>query len=350
MNIENVFSVNRYEEFASNISAEIITIGYSEKNLPIKVLKKGTGKIKILFVARIHGNEPAPTQALLEFFNEIPPTEIELYGIFLANPDGATLYERLWIDNSEAHWTNNFNEARLNANGIDINRDWLDLSQKETQAIQKFIISLRPDFVVDQHEYYWSDKGYPPKVPTDDEDGFMSTMTDAPFFGVDHYVSELSEKAMYHLINKLENEFNWKIKPRHFTGKSNNEYENPSFLGIYLALRGIPKLLVETWGVACSTLLLNKRILFHKKALIHLVDWFENNKNLFANKSESIVSLEFCLKDKPQSKVNEFIKKLELHNIVFSLNSQKILTTKSFSMELGFIRTIYFITFNMESK
>lgn len=349
MNHEQIFSMKRYDDFAHTIGAEILTIGHSEKGRPIKVLKKGSGKLKILFIARIHGNEPATTEAMLEFFNENNFSNIELYGIFLANPDGAALYEESFLKHPEPYWENNFNDARLNANGVDINRDWFDLSQKETQAIQKFIAKLQPDFLTDFHEYYWSDKGYPPKHPTDDQDGFMSTMTDSPFFGTDEYVKTMSEQAMNCLMSKLEKEYNWKIKPRHFVGEAHDQFENPIFLGIYIALRGIPKLLVETWGVACSTLLLDKRISFHKRAMKYLVDWIEENQSKFLPKQKSLTSLKFDLGNTDQNKIITLAQKLDLHGINYQLSKNNI-TVQCSPLEIGFIKTIYYIIFEKENK
>jgi hypothetical protein len=346
---DQVFSIKRYSELASKVGATIITIGHSAQNRPINVLKKGSGKLKVLFVTRIHGNEPATTEALLEFFEENSFDNIELYGIYLANPDGAALYEDLWSKNTEAFWQNNFNDARLNANQMDINRDWLELSQKETQAIQKFILTLRPDFAADFHEYYWSDKGYPPKYPTDDKDGFLATMTDAPFFGADNYVKDLSEQTMNYLINKLENDFEWKIKTRHFIGEPQNTYSNPTFLGVYLALRGIPKLLVETWGVACSTLLLDKRIAFHKKAMRYLIEWIDINQSKFYSKPESLEKIEYHFEDTDQYKINAFKYKLDLHGIKYEMKNNENIIIYCSSLEIGFINTIHYLIYKREN-
>ncbi len=349
MDTKNVFSLEQYNRFADKINADITTIGYSENNRPIRVLKKGSGKLKVLFIARIHGNEPATTQALLEFINENSFEDLELHGIFLSNPDGAALYEKLWLSNSEPHWSNNFNDARLNANKVDINRDWLVLSQQETKAIQKFILELKPDFAVDFHEYYWSDKGYPPKYPYEDVDGFMATMTDAPFFGTHPYTKELSEQAMNSLIPKLEKEFEWKIKPRHFIGEPKNEYTPPTFLGVYLALRGIPKLLIETWGVACSTLLLDKRIAFHKKAMTLTTDWIINNQTKFLSKPESPILLTWDVSGQDPNKIKELEKTLDLHGIKFQMQNNKI-NINSTTLEISFVKTIYYLIFEKENN
>lgn len=341
------FSVKRYYEDSLKTGAEVLTIGYSEQNRAINVLKKGSGKIKVLFVARIHASEPATTDALLKFFKENTFDDVEAYGIFLANPDGATLYEQLWLKKPEPHWENAHVDARANSNQVDINRDWLDLSQKETRAIQKFLIELKPHFVVDHHEYYWSDKGYPPKLPTDDENGFMATMTDAPFKWIDEFVKSSSEECMYYLLKHLLKETD-SIKLRHFVGEPIGDYENPIFLGIYLALRGFPKLLVETWGVGCSTYRLEKRIEFHKKAMGYVVEWLRQNKLKILSKQETEETIQFNIKECDQNRVKNFLDKLHLHKIKYDLlNGENIIIFCS-SLEVGFIKTIYYLLIEKE--
>jgi len=341
------FSLIRYYEDSLTTGAEILTIGYSEQNRAINVLKKGSGKIKVLFVARIHASEPATTDALLKFFEENTFDDVEAYGIFLANPDGAALYERLWLKKPEPHWKNAHVDARVNSNQVDINKDWLDLSQKETQAIQKFLIELKPHFVVDHHEYYWSDEGYPPKLPTDDENGFMATMTDAPFKWIDEFVKNSSEECMYYLFKNLSKETD-NIKLRHFIGEPIGNYENPIFLGIYLALRGFPKLLVETWGVGCSTYRLEKRVEFHKKAMDYVVEWLKQNKSKILSKLETKKTIRFDIKNSDQNQVKNFLDKLHLHKIKYDLlNGENIIIFCS-SLEVGFVKTIYYLLIEKE--
>ena len=341
------FSIKRYYEDSLKTGAEILTIGYSEQNRPINVLKKGSGEIKVLFVARIHGSEPATTDALLKFFTENTFDDIEVYGIFLANPDGAALYEQLWLKKPEPYWENSHIDARANSNQVDINRDWLNLSQKETQAIQNFLIELKPHFVADHHEYYWSDKGYPPKLPTDDEDGFMATMTDAHFKWTNEFVKNISEETMNYLLEKLSKDLD-SIKLRHFLGEPIGDYENPIFLGIYLALRGFPKLLVETWGVACSTYRLEKRIEFHKKAMGYVIEWLRNNKSKILSKPETKETVQFNIKDFDQNKVKNFLDKLCLHKIKYEIFNDENIIVSCSTLEVGFIKTIYYLLIEKE--
>ena len=343
---DKIFSVESYLEQAAKTGAELKTIGFSLQKRPIVVLKKGTGKLKALFIARLHGNEPAPTQAVIDFFHDYSDEEIEAYGIFLANPDGAALYEQNWQKNRKAHWKNIFQKARLNSVEVDLNRDWMNLTQQETRIIRQFIFSLKPDLVVDHHEFYWK-KEYPPKFPTQDEDGFLATMTDSPFYLAHPYVKEISEKLMGYLIEESEREFQWKIKPRHFIGDSHDTFENPGYLGIYLALRGIPKLLVETWGVACSMLLLPKRVEFHRRAMEHVIDWMKRNESCFVEKPSNLQYLKFNLQEAERKKIEQFRQILVLHGIEFEQKGQEILIQVPL-IESGYIKTIYYFIFQKE--
>ena len=343
---DKIFSVENYLEQAVKTGAELKTIGFSQQKRPIVVLKKGTNKLKVLFIARLHGNEPAPTQAVIDFFHDYSDEGVEAYGIFLANPDLAALYEQNWQKNREPFWKNSFQKARLNSAEIDLNRDWLNLTQQETRVIHEFIFSLKPDLVVDHHEFFWKE-GYPPKFPTHDQDGFMASMTDSPFYLTHLYVKEISEKLMNYLIEELEHEFQWKIKPRHFIGDSHDTYENPGYLGIYLALRGIPKLLIETWGVACSTLLLSKRVEFHRRAMEHVIDWVKKNESCFAEKPSNLQYLKFNLQETGVEKIERFRQLLNLHGIKFEQNDQEFLIRVA-TLESGFIRTIHHFIFQKE--
>jgi len=339
---KNIFSVEGYYEAALETGAEIETIGYSVEERPIQVLKKGKGNIKILVIARLHGNEPAPTQAVLEFLKGYSDDAIEVNCLFLSNPDGAALYEKKWLENNKPHWKNNFEDARLNALKVDINRDWLDLTQKETISLQKYIFALRPNLVLDLHEFYWSDKGYPPKFPTDDEDGFLATMTDSPFYLVENSVVDISKNLMENISEKLVKDFKWETKFRHFIGdKKRDKFENPRFLGIYLALRGIPKLLIETWGVGCSTLMLDKRVKYHKNAIEYTLCFVKENRDKFEENINKISEVTFSLNELLSENKERFLMFLDKHNFQYKIERQKV-SIRCFISEIGFLKTIYY--------
>ncbi len=130
-------------------------IGFSEKNKPLIVIypdnKDGTntsnsavidGKpLKIFIMAGQHGDEDCGRKAT----NVLIPSlardfDINLSLIQLAiltdtNPDGS------------------FQNIRINANGVDLNRDHQLLNSKEIRSIHSFVRSWEPHIIIDVHNY-----------------------------------------------------------------------------------------------------------------------------------------------------------------------------------------------------
>lgn len=99
---------------------------------------------KLFVVCRQHGDEPAPTEAMLKLIRDLvldnDPgagevlSQVSFYVVLMMNPDGADA------------------NKRRNANNVDLNRDWLNLSQPETRCVSDAIKSISPDVLIDQHE------------------------------------------------------------------------------------------------------------------------------------------------------------------------------------------------------
>ncbi|MCC7495910.1 MAG: DUF2817 domain-containing protein [Fimbriimonadaceae bacterium] len=104
---------------------------------------------RILILCRQHGNEPAGTVAMMDLLRDLgngtwahPEALRKLCLILvpLVNPDGA-----------EAN-------QRHNARDVDLNRDWADRTQPETQAIERLARMWQPNVVLDLHELHWNDE------------------------------------------------------------------------------------------------------------------------------------------------------------------------------------------------
>ena len=120
-------------------------IGNSEKGIPIHKLKLGYGNKKILIWSQMHGNESTGTKAVFDFLNflvayenhDIVKTilrETQIQIIPILNPDGALAY------------------TRENANGIDLNRDAVDLKAKESKILRSVLDNFNPDFCFNLHD------------------------------------------------------------------------------------------------------------------------------------------------------------------------------------------------------
>ncbi|MGB5319563.1 M14 family metallopeptidase [Eudoraea sp.] len=118
-------------------------LGCSVENRNVYGIRLGKGQIKILIWSQMHGNESTTTKGLLDFINFLLGDDLRaknylenvtLLILPLLNPDGAEKY------------------TRVNANGIDLNRDAIDLSQPESVIIREAYNNFKPDFCFNLHD------------------------------------------------------------------------------------------------------------------------------------------------------------------------------------------------------
>jgi len=106
--------------------------------------------IRVLVLCRQHGDEPASTEAILGLIHRLAgggdPAlraalgHITLYLVPMVNPDGA-----------EA-------DTRVNGVGADLNRDWGAFRQPETRAVARAARLIRPNLVIDAHNWDGDDE------------------------------------------------------------------------------------------------------------------------------------------------------------------------------------------------
>ncbi|MGI9544846.1 MAG: M14 family metallopeptidase [Cyclobacteriaceae bacterium] len=128
-------------------------IGKSVLGRPINLLKvkNGSPEYALILIGRQHPPEvPGGTISLVSFIHTILADaelsqkfrdKFEVIVIPLLNPDGV----------DEGNW-------RSNANGIDLNRDWIQFSQPETKAVKDWVFHSNNDrrfvFGIDFHTSY----------------------------------------------------------------------------------------------------------------------------------------------------------------------------------------------------
>jgi hypothetical protein len=106
-----------------------------------RAARVGDAPAVVWVAGSVHGNEPSGTDADLRL----------LHGLALRCHD--PLLRRVAVvvwpvqnpDGHEAH-------TRVNANGFDLNRDWLTVTQPETQARLRTLLAMPPLTYADQHE------------------------------------------------------------------------------------------------------------------------------------------------------------------------------------------------------
>ena len=111
-------------------------LGKSENDLPIHLIKLGTGSKPLLFWSQMHGNESTTTKAIFDLLHLLKDSknalakkilkECTLYIVPMLNPDGAQAY------------------TRINYNKIDLNRDAQDRSQAESKIFKTLVDKVKP--------------------------------------------------------------------------------------------------------------------------------------------------------------------------------------------------------------
>ena len=129
------------ERFFNQFDADVkSTVGYTVRNRPIDLLKIGSGDYQVLMWSQMHGNESTTTKALLDFIpwflSEAQIKYQEAFTLHIIpqlNPDGSHLY------------------TRANANGVDLNRDAIHLTQPESKVLRQVYESIKPDLCLNLH-------------------------------------------------------------------------------------------------------------------------------------------------------------------------------------------------------
>lgn len=113
-------------------------IGSSVLGNDVYCLKLGNGKHRVLAWSNMHGNESTTTRAILEFLQRddlaLLLMDITLWIIPVLNPDGLNA------------------GTRENANGIDLNRDAITLSQPESVLLRAVFECLQPHYCFNMHD------------------------------------------------------------------------------------------------------------------------------------------------------------------------------------------------------
>ncbi|AWA30867.1 peptidase M14 [Flavobacterium magnum] len=124
-------------------AGHVSVLGHSVLGKNIFGFRIGQGETKILAWSQMHGNESTCTKALFDFFNFLSAeselqrkilSEYTFQFIPILNPDGAEAY------------------TRVNANGVDLNRDAQDLSQPESIVLRRVYDSFQPQYCFNMHD------------------------------------------------------------------------------------------------------------------------------------------------------------------------------------------------------
>ncbi len=197
-------------------------LGYSVENRPILVSSFGSGKRKVLLWSQMHGNESTTTRALIKLFSELTLKKSSLLNnlsikvIYQLNPDGSNSY------------------SRLNANGVDLNRDAIKRTQPESKLLISLFNVFKPHFCINLHDqrsiYAAGNTNLPALI------SFL-----APSFDESKSINEVRENAMVmigDIFKKIKPKKNWSI------GRYNDDF-NINCFGDFFMSQNTPTILLE---------------------------------------------------------------------------------------------------------
>jgi hypothetical protein len=133
---------------------EVERIGTTIQGRPIQLVKVGEPAPKsvdvaahgsvLIYICSIHGDEKSGREACMQLARDMAATQ---------DPAWERLLSRttvLFINGNPDGWVA---DTRGNANGVDINRDYMELATPEGRAIVRVIRDWKPDVLNDVHEY-----------------------------------------------------------------------------------------------------------------------------------------------------------------------------------------------------
>lgn len=134
----------KLESLLENLNKDIFKVSVAGKSVLQKNIYRvdfGTGNFKILLWSQMHGNETTTTKSVFNFLEKLSATKNTEWLQFFSftflpilNPDGAEAF------------------TRVNANGIDLNRDSVDLSQPESQLLRSVFNEVKPNLALNMHD------------------------------------------------------------------------------------------------------------------------------------------------------------------------------------------------------
>jgi protein MpaA len=132
--LASVRLTRRADEVANERSSQLL--GRSLEGRPIRAWRIGNPRSprRVLVFGCVHGNECAGMRVTQLLQNLTRPVDVDLWVVPDLNPDG---HRRVW---------------RGNARGVDLNRDFLAATQRETRIARKLVLRLKPDATVWYHQ------------------------------------------------------------------------------------------------------------------------------------------------------------------------------------------------------
>ena len=136
--------LKNYLDQLKKLGLTVNEVGRSNANREIYQVEWGKGPLKIFMWSQMHGDEPTATSALIDmlaYFQKYPKNDlvkkiaetVTIRAVPMLNPDGAEMYQR------------------RNLQGIDINRDAVDLKTPEARLLKQLRDDWHPEIGFNLH-------------------------------------------------------------------------------------------------------------------------------------------------------------------------------------------------------
>lgn len=137
-------NLQKYLDGLKKIGVKVDEVGRSYSNREIYQIEFGKGPLRVFLWSQMHGDEPTATSALIDMFTVLQKNRendwvkniektMTIRAVPMLNPDGAELY------------------LRRNFQGIDVNRDALNLKTPEAQLLKKLRDEWSPQIGFNLH-------------------------------------------------------------------------------------------------------------------------------------------------------------------------------------------------------
>lgn len=223
--------LKKYLEQLKKLGVVVNEVGRSYANREIYQVEWGTGPLKIFMWSQMHGDEPTATSALVDMFAFLQKNRstdwvkkigetITLRAVPMLNPDGADAFQR------------------RNLQGLDINRDALDLKSPEAQLLKQLRDDWNPAIGFNLHN-----QGRLTTVAHSTNQAAISFLV---VFGdaakTTNYGQQRNQRVISAMITSLH-----KFVPGHISRYS-DEW-TPTAFGDNFSAWGTPTILIETGGL-----------------------------------------------------------------------------------------------------
>lgn len=220
--------LKKYLDQLKKLGLKVDQVGFSNASREIYQVEWGKGPLKVFMWSQMHGDEPTATPALIDMFaflqsnrdkdwvKKISET-MTVRGVPMLNPDGAEMYQR------------------RNLQGIDINRDAVDLKTPEARLLKQLRDDWNPSIGFNLHnQQALTTVGRTPK---------QASISFLVVFGDEAKTLDAGQERNQRITSGMVTALN-KFIPGHI-GRYSDEW-TPTAFGDNFSAWGTPTILIET--------------------------------------------------------------------------------------------------------